>query len=249
MCKELLLNRRAALAALGAVAGSWPASAAGPWQAKPPAEWSAGDWRKLLNDSPWAANVQVTVDIAFKPLAEEPETRAAAGNCCFKRGGLNNTVASTTPEAPLRMPERTARAFVRWRSARPIRLAVLRTEQETKDKDLAQLVKLVEPEAPAYVIEVTLPRVDSQNDSSAPAAEADVLQRSALLRRHGRGARAPIGVMLPSSGNPSHAFYFSRTPAITLADKEIEFSLNFGLIELKHKFKLKEMVYQGRLEI
>jgi len=44
-------------------------------------------------------------------------------------------------------------------------------------------------------------------------------------------------------------FTFPRTAAISLNDKEVEFVTRFGPMEIKHKFKLKDMVYQGRLEL
>jgi hypothetical protein len=245
---RITLNRRTALALLGVSATSWPACAAEPWRSKPPAKWSARDWRKLLNDSPWARNVQTTLDQAFKtPVEDTPPP--ATGGCCIRNRNSSPDSASVTPEAPARLPERSARAFIRCRSARPIRLAILHSEPDTRDASIEQITALAEPEAPAYVIEVVLPRVEGQRSTSAPAAEADLLRRGVSLRCPGHGSRAPIGIALPGPGNPAHVFYFSRTPAITLADKQIEFTLRFGLIELKHTFALSEMVYLNRLEL
>ena len=44
-------------------------------------------------------------------------------------------------------------------------------------------------------------------------------------------------------------FYFPRTDAITLEDKEVEFRLEYGRLKIKRKFKLKKMVYNGELEL
>jgi hypothetical protein len=44
-------------------------------------------------------------------------------------------------------------------------------------------------------------------------------------------------------------FSFPRTDPATLEDKEIEVSLKLGELELKRKFALKDMVYNGKLEL
>ena len=44
-------------------------------------------------------------------------------------------------------------------------------------------------------------------------------------------------------------FYFPRDPAITLADKEVVFVTRMGPLALKAKFPLKNMVYQGKLDL
>lgn len=45
-------------------------------------------------------------------------------------------------------------------------------------------------------------------------------------------------------------FFFARQRnPITLEDKEVTFHSRYGAIELKTKFTLKDMVYQGKLEL
>ena len=42
---------------------------------------------------------------------------------------------------------------------------------------------------------------------------------------------------------------FPRTEAITLEDKNVEFKLALGPMDVKKKFKLKDMVFNGNLEL
>ena len=44
-------------------------------------------------------------------------------------------------------------------------------------------------------------------------------------------------------------FAFPRSAAFTLDDKEVEFSTKLGDVALKYKFRLKDMVYNGKLEL
>jgi hypothetical protein len=44
-------------------------------------------------------------------------------------------------------------------------------------------------------------------------------------------------------------FIFPRTDPITLDDKEVELDLKLGTMEAKRKFNLKDMVYNGKLEL
>ena len=74
-----------------------------------------------------------------------------------------------------------------------------------------------------------------------PIQAAEVQMRSApeldvVNARELRG-RAEILVMFP------------RSQTITLEDKQVEFVTMLGRQKLKRKFKLKEMVYNGKLEL
>jgi hypothetical protein len=45
-------------------------------------------------------------------------------------------------------------------------------------------------------------------------------------------------------------FYFPKSEqALSLDDHEVEFATRMGPMELKHKFKLKEMTWQGKLAL
>ena len=44
-------------------------------------------------------------------------------------------------------------------------------------------------------------------------------------------------------------FFFPRTDAIAADDKEVELSAKLGRLELKTKFRLAAMMFQGKLEL
>ena len=51
------------------------------------------------------------------------------------------------------------------------------------------------------------------------------------------------------SSSPGTAFYFSRLDNITVEDKLISFYTKIGRAEVRAKFTLKEMMYQGKLAV
>ena len=45
------------------------------------------------------------------------------------------------------------------------------------------------------------------------------------------------------------SFLFPKTTVFTADDKEMEFSSKFDKTVVKHKFKLKDMVFNGKVEM
>jgi len=50
-------------------------------------------------------------------------------------------------------------------------------------------------------------------------------------------------------GGGTVAFLFPKTTTFTADDKELEFVSKFGTTSVKHKFKLKDMVFNGKVEM
>jgi hypothetical protein len=44
-------------------------------------------------------------------------------------------------------------------------------------------------------------------------------------------------------------FVFPKTPAFVLDDKEVEFSTKLGALVVKYKFRLKDMLFNGQLDL
>jgi len=51
------------------------------------------------------------------------------------------------------------------------------------------------------------------------------------------------------SGGATAVFLFPKTVAIDMDDKEVEFSTKLGQTIVKTKFKLKDMVFNGKLDL
>jgi len=67
------------------------------------------------------------------------------------------------------------------------------------------------------------------------------------------GKKAPVpaaGIDVQARTQSADIIYmFSKTSAISVEDKDIEVVLRLGQIELKRKFSLKDMIYNGKLEL
>ena len=76
------------------------------------------------------------------------------------------------------------------------------------------------------------------------------LKDGTSLRRKGQDPIAPAKVDF--SGNEQAVivlFHFAQQPPITAEDKQVEFVSSLGRVELRAKFNLKEMVYNGKLDL
>jgi hypothetical protein len=81
------------------------------------------------------------------------------------------------------------------------------------------------------------------------AGAADAIKVTSL-RRAGRPPIAASAGGPQTSGNAfALIFAFPRTDAITPQDNEVEFVTKVGDIDIKRKFKLKEMAVAGRLQL
>jgi hypothetical protein len=231
------LNRRTVLAALGAAVWPLPALSTEAWLSKPPAQWTENEWRKLMNDSPWARGVRVALD-GPSVGSIGGDIPAVNGACCsLKR-------AKKDEGAPDVIPAPTTQALIRWQSARPIKLGILRARLGAEAIHSAQARQFVEREETDYVVAVLLPRANA-----TPSAAIEALKKNVSLSRPGFDKLYPLAVVPPTETNIAYVFHFSKAPPITLADKEVEFSMRLGALEIKHKFKLKELVFQDRLEL
>jgi hypothetical protein len=83
-----------------------------------------------------------------------------------------------------------------------------------------------------------------------PAQMAERLKASSSLDRKGHDPIHPDKVTWDdSNGTRVMMLFFPKTDPITLADKDVEVQIAMGPMEIKKKFALKEMVYQGKLEL
>ncbi len=132
---------------------------------------------------------------------------------------------------------------VRWESALPVREA---TGRQIKDGE-------------AYLISVS--GLSAPRNRRGQQGEGDEGQRRDQIRarlkevtrieRKGKEPLVPEAVEAEDSGQtPVFLFRFPHgADPISADDKEVTFITRLGPMEVKAKFALKDMVYQGRLEL
>jgi hypothetical protein len=80
----------------------------------------------------------------------------------------------------------------------------------------------------------------------AGAEMKEMLMKNTSLSVKGKEPIVPAD--LQSSGTTA-LFLFPKTVAIDMDDKEVEFSTKLGQNIVKTKFKLKEMLFNGKLDL
>ena len=210
------------------VLGAAGLAAASFWETKPFTDWSAAEVEQMLTDSPWAKKMSVVVPIP--PRAAD--TNAIAGRGGRSDDGLGRGFPVPAPQLKL---------VISWRSALPVRQALMRLPNGATNAGVDQVPLAERP--PYYMI--TLSGVPSRYARATASAGTTTFLR--------RGRKPPIpleqGGMQEGGATLTLVFAFPRTDPITLDDKEVEFVTTIGTLEIKKKFTLKDLVFNGELEL
>ncbi len=149
--------------------------------------------------------------------------------------------------------------LIRWQSAKPVKIASVRARMGAEADTSAQAKEFIDRKEPDYVIAVIMPpRGGGQRPGGgepkggAPEVSAEMearLKEGAWLSWKGHEKVHPTSVTPPKPGQSAFIFHFPKSHPIELDDKEVEFAMKRGETEIKKKFRLKEMVFQGELAL
>ncbi len=230
---------------------------------KPFAEWSVKDATKLLQNSPWSHEVSIG---GGTPMEGGPVgggrrggggmggnkdmggmatggTDAAAGGPGGRRGGGGGGYPSETGGGPGGV---SMLIRVRWQSALPIRQAIVLTQLGPEKADSDQAKKFLNQVSNEYVVAVVglPPALDR-----VPEEQLNQFAKGAVLQRKDKDPIAAAAVQRSPGEKGSVVFFFPKTSEITLEDKEVEFVSKVARIEVRRKFKLKDMLVGDKLEL
>ncbi len=164
---------------------------------------------------------------------------------------------------------------IRWQSAKPVKWATVRARMGAEAETSPQAREFVEREEPNYVIAVIGPPIGlpaegqgrpeeaqrsgsapQKGESAAPARRGDAeawmaaLKENTWLAWKHHEKLHPSSIVLPPGGQRNVLiFHFPKDHPIELEDKEVEFCMRRGPMEVRRKFKLKDMVYEGKLAL
>jgi hypothetical protein len=214
------------------------------WVKKDYTQWTDEDVRKILKDSPWAKEVIVTAPPGAGLDAVAPASNRSIGGIDAEnsapapRGGRGGRGARGGDTGENSGPPAVLLTLnISWRSALPLRKALA--------KNRADLQGTLDHEDENYVIVL----------SGLPARMTRAIQNSEELKQSTlrRGRKPPIRLaavdVSPHTQTVDVIFAFPRTERITAEDKDVEVVLKVAQLEVKKKFSLKEMVYNGKLEL
>jgi hypothetical protein len=237
-------------------AAAWPAPAADFWETKKYTDWTDKEVEKILKNSPWAQRVDLPMarGMGGGPGMGGPGGRlpggggpadegGGAGGPGGGPGGAAGGPGGIGYEPPPMIP-----LYLRWMSALPVKQAIARMRFGAEAATSPEATQLLSRDEPAYVVAVEgLP-------VRALGGPLEQLKDKAQLRVKGAEPIAPANVQgRQQQGVAEVYFYFPKSGPggreITLEDKEVEFLLKLRLGDVRRKFQLKKMVYNGKLEI
>ena len=229
------------------------------WTAKPFTEWSDKEVEKLIRDSPWAkqSNFELGpggrgpakggggLSSGIKDAAGTPpdEDGAAAGGGGGRGGRGGGPQGGAGAEAP---PVATAPVMMRWVTALPIKQAMMKRQFGAEVNTSAEAKKSLERVEQSYVLYVaTTPQA-----ARGLAQAKEALMMTTSLNIKGKQSIHPMDIQFGNQPGAAEVYMiFPRTAEITADDKELEFVTKLGGMNVKYRFKLKDMVYNGKLEL
>jgi hypothetical protein len=225
------MTRRTALL-IGLTSGFAPAFAPKEfWNEKKPSDWTGEEIELLLNKSPWAKEAAVS----YYGGQNGPLSNTMPGS---RSRSSRNASSGTSPSA---VSPAAWKAIVRWESALPVREAL-------KVKPSPDVEKF-------YILNMVgdIPSVGAtpDEDESQRQARFETLKQVTKLEHKGDAILLSRVAVAPKSALSlaGTLFYFSRDLALRPKDNQAVFSTKLGPIDVKCKFALKDMMYQGNLEL
>ena len=228
------------------------------WESKPFTNWSDKEIDKLIKDSPWARQSNFELGAAGRGAAKGggglssgfPDAAGDAGGDGGgggggggRGGGRGGPQGGGGGDAP---PVATAPVMMRWVTALPVKQAMMKRQYGAEVGTSADAKKSLERVEQSYVLYVATTPAAARGLARAK----DALMAATALNIKGKEAIHPQDIQFGENPAATEVYMvFPRTTAIGVDDKEVEFVTRLGGMNVKYKFKLKDMVYNGKLEI
>ena len=138
--------------------------------------------------------------------------------------------------------------YARWQSALPVKQAFVRLKYGAQAATSPEAKLTLERDEADYVIVVSGPlRGLLRGD---PATLRKAIMDASSLSAKGKDPVKPsdVQIALGQTANDM-VFHFPRSAPFTADDKEVEFDTKFGTLALKFKFRPKDMMFNGKLEM
>jgi hypothetical protein len=232
-----------------------------------PSQWTSHDVYEILNNSPWSKMVKLKLSESGAgslgdqtgpdPNLNRTQTPVGAGGMgrrgmgagrsqgTYPSGG--NTSGGSTKSGP-------AEVTVQWQSAQVVRLALAKKAGTAVD------AASFKPQDEYVIALIGLPitavggrAASADSDATTGPDEAQRIEEhvksSASILRPGHEPLTPTKVELDQGSDGRMLIHFSKADPIDSKEKSVEFRLGTGKTQLQKKFTLKDMEYQGKLEL
>src|SRR5258708_14529862 len=245
--------------------------AADVWESKPFQDWTDKDLQKVVNNSPWARRsiATLTTPGAFLPsgaaggrardsvrpgIEEAASSDAGVGRGGRGEGGAGGagrlgSVPSDFDQGPQVTQQPGVPVIIRWQTALPLRQAQMRGQYGKETATSPAAPKFLSQELTLYVVAVSgLP--GSMVSGGAGDQAKPNIARNTTLTAKGKAPVHPAAVeFAPNGAEVDVLMGFPKSTPIALDDMEVELASQIGPASVKYKFKLRDMVVRGKLEL
>src|SRR5262245_3651568 len=223
------------------------------WTKKPFNQWNDEELKKVTTDSPWAKNQTM----ATAPPRDFGGGGGGGGGRGGGGGGDEGGGGGGGGDegggggggggrggAGGRGPA-TITLVMSWQSALPMKQANVRSKMSGPGEIPADAQGYLASADDAYVIMIQgMP----QNLARQVLADQAKVNKSTLKAGKRELPVAKVATR-PAGRDIDIVLFFPKTDAIKVEDNEVEVDAKLGIFEMKKKFKLKEMVVNGKLEL
>ena len=237
--------------------GVAPAQIAKPWK-----DWSKKDAEKILNDSAWGRTQEDTdaSQLMFSPTANDTLTQSTKSrtDASGVAGGPNTDTGAKNQALSLKYR-------IRFFSAKPVRQAfariiVLGQTDEQKGKQMAAKLQtaFVDLDYGDYIVVAVAPEGTDRRqigpaDQALRTATVATLKNGCFLERKDGKRMFLVEYQEPTPDQTGAKFIFSRSedgkPFITSESDVVRFVAEINdKMKLNMKFKVADMIYDGKLE-
>jgi hypothetical protein len=109
--------------------------------------------------------------------------------------------------------------------------------------------KILDQDPTRYVISVTGIPGALVTLGGAENAKRSIQEQTTLTARGKPALHPDVVDLVPGADDVEVLLAFPKTSPFTPADQEIEFASRIGTVDLKYRFRLKDMVVRGKLEL
>ena len=239
------------------------------WERKKFVEWNPGEVARMLGASPWSKDFTANLE----GLGGERGGGgggagggggggAGGGGGRGRRGGASSSVGVPDASTGLDGGDTSGSEMgglaalasggiplvMRWQSALPVREAIVRRRFGAQAGTSKEAADMLAARQPVYIVGIEgLPAGAVTGEVDELIANADIRVKNVppvhplQVRSEARGSTTVIYLLFPKEQAGAHI--------ITLADGEVEVTLKLASGRISRRFKLKDMLYAGKLEL
>ncbi len=139
--------------------------------------------------------------------------------------------------------------IVRWQSALPLRQAQMLGKYGDNVAVSPEAQKFLTDEPSIYVVAISGLAGSIVSAGGGDQARQSIAEKTTLTVRGKQPLRPNAVDFLPVGSTVDVLIGFPRSTRITLEDQEVELASEIGRATVRYKFKLKDMVVRGKLEL